>query len=317
MKKLVSIITPVFNEESGLAAYHERLSKTLDEVEKHYDVEIVITDNCSTDRTFELLTELAEKDKRIRVFRFSRNYGYQKSIFTGYSKARGDCVLELDCDLQDPPELLPEFLKHWEEGYQIVYGTRVKRQESFLITLCRRIFYRLLSTVSENDLPLDAGDFMLLDRKVVDNLISIRDHNIYLRGEIFSFGFKRIGVSYAREERVSGSSKFPINKLVSLAVDGFVSQSTLPLRLASYFGWTLALGSIVLTLIYLGLKLFGLVSVPGFTTTTVLILLSVSINAVFLGIIGEYLARLYKNTSSKPFVIIDASIDRPEKNTDA
>ena len=310
MRKTISIITPVFNEEKNVHHYYQRISNVIKKMDS-YNFEIIFTDNCSVDRTFELISELAENDSKIRAFKFSRNFGYQRSIFTGYVKSTGDCVIEFDCDLQDPPELLPAFVTAWENGNQIVYGQRVKRPEGFLITKMRGIYYRVLAKLSENDLPIDAGDFMLLDRKVVDHLTDIHDQNIYIRGEVFSFGFKRQAIPYERDERLFGDSKFPLKKLFSLAIDGFVSQSTLPLKLASYFGISIAVLTSILIIIYLGLRFAGVGVEAGFTTTTVLILLSISVNSIFLGIIGEYLSRLYSNTNNKPFVIIDKSIDEP------
>tara|TARA_B110000967_G_C18843753_1_gene540813 strand:- start:617 stop:1558 length:942 start_codon:yes stop_codon:yes gene_type:complete len=308
MKKIISIVTPVYNEEKNIQFYYDRITKTIDAIE-NYDFEIIFTDNCSSDSTFSLIKSLAENDVRIKAYKFSRNYGYQKSIFTGYSKSTGHCVIEFDCDLQDPPELLPRFIEEWEKGNSIVYGKRIKRPEGAIITKARKIFYRTLSAVSENELPIDAGDFMLLDRIVVNQLVSIKDHNIYIRGEVFSFGFKRSAIEYERDQRLHGDSKFPLRKLFSLAIDGFVSQSTLPLKLASYFGVTMAVTMTLLIVIYLLLHLMGFVSAAGFTTTTILILLSISVNAIFLGIIGEYLARLYSNTNNKPFVIIEDRVD--------
>jgi len=307
MKKTISIITPVYNEEKNIDFYYKRIKKVIDLI-GDYDFEIIFTDNCSSDNTFAMIEDLAQRDQRIKAYRFSRNYGYQRSIFTGYMKSSGDCVIEFDCDLQDPPELLPEFIKAWEAGNKIVYGKRIERPEGIVLTKAREMFYRILAKVSENDLPTDAGDFMLLDRMIVDQLVSIRDHHIYIRGEVFSLGFKRYAIPYKRDERLYGDSKFPLKKLLLLAVDGFISQSTLPLRLASCFGVILAIITALMIFIYLALHITGIINTEGFTTTTILILLSISVNAIFLGIIGEYLARLYANTNNKPFVIIEQRI---------
>ena len=307
MKK-ISIITPVYNEEENIQYYYDRVVKVIDEI-KNYDFEIIFTDNCSTDNTFSLLSSLSDKDRRIKVYKFIRNYGYQRSIFTGYSKASGDGVIEFDCDLQDPPEMLPEFIKAWEAGNKIVYGKRLKRKEGVVITSVRKLYYRLLSAVSDTDLPIDAGDFMFLDRVVVDQLKKVKDVHVYIRGEVFSLGFQRYAIDYKRDVRVYGESKFPISKLFSLAADGFVSQSILPLRFASFFGIGLATITFFLIVFYVVLNLTGVVRAEGFTTITVLILLSISINAIFLGIIGEYLARIYLNMQNKELTIIDKEID--------
>ncbi len=308
-KKLISIVTPVLNEEDNLDLYFERMNKVLAQL-LNYDFEFVFTDNASSDGTFQALEKRAQEDPRIRAFRFSRNFGYQASIYTGYSKAKGDAVIEYDCDLQDPPELLPEFIKKWEEGYQIVYGVRTQRQESAPIQALRKLFYRLLNAISENDLPKDAGDFMLLDRVIVDQLVQSEERNLYLRGMIFSYGFNQVGIPYSRQARSRGASKFPLVKMFSLAVDGIISQSIVPLRVASFAALGITLITIGLAAFYLGLRLFYNYNLPaGFTTTTLLILFSISINAFFLGVIGEYLARIYEAVRKKPLTIIERSTE--------
>jgi dolichol-phosphate mannosyltransferase len=294
------------------------MCEALEPLNDQYNFEFVITDNCSTDNTFSLLQELAASDRRVRVFRFSRNFGYQKSIWTGYSKARGDAAIEFDCDLQDPPELLRVFLKHWEEGNHIVYGIRKKRKEGVIVTWARQLYYRLINRISENYLPLDAGDFMLIDRVILDCLQELNDQNLYLRGTIFSYGYQQKGVPYERHARLHGISKFPIRKMFGLAIDGIISQSVLPLRVASYVGLLVAVIMTVLSGGYMFARFFGgFSSVPGFTTTTVLILLSISLNAIFLGVIGEYLSRIYVQIKHRPMTIIQNSIesDSPVKGS--
>ena len=313
-KKLVSIITPVLNEEDNVDFYYKKLCKTLDTLSDRYNFEIVITDNASTDKTFELFEKLAKKDKRIRIFKFSRNFGFQRSIYTGYSKAKGDCAIEFDCDLQDDPSLLPKFLEHWEQGNKIVYGIRDKRPEGKLINATRKIYYRLMHKISSYKLPVDAGDFMLIDRVILDQIKSTNDKNPYIRGMIFSMGFQQIGVPYSRDERLHGKTKFPITKLLSLAVDGIVSQSVLPLRIASYVGFITSTITVCLIMFYSLLRLFTDVNWPeGFTTTAVLILFSICLNAIFLGIIGEYLLRIYMQVQNLPITIIEKEVDNSNK----
>lgn len=308
-KPLISIVTPVYNEEDNLHDYYARMTKVLDSLSSEYDFEIVMTDNRSTDRSFAMIRELAHVDPRVRGFRFSRNYGYQRSIFTGYKFARGDAAMEFDCDLQDPPELLPLFLQKWKEGNEVVYGVRTKRAEGFMLNTARKIFYRLLRRLSHIDLPVDAGDFLLIDRKVLDQLASIYDPHIYIRGSIFEMGFRRIGIPYQREPRKKGQSKFPIRRLIELAIDGIVSQSTVPLRIAAWFGVAIAFSTLLVSLGYIVAKIFFRVDMPsGFTTTVVLILFSISVNAIFLGVIGEYLARMYAFLRARPITIIDERV---------
>ncbi len=309
-KKLISIITPVYNEEDNIIDYYNRMKKVTDELSNNYNFEFIITDNCSEDNSFELLKNIAQNDHRVKVYRFSKNFGYQRSIFTGYLQCKGDAAIEFDCDLQDPPELLSTFLEKWEQDYKIVYGVRKKRAEGKIVTTLRKCFYRLLNKISDNDLPVDAGDFMLLDRKVLNHLIRVEDNNLYIRGIVFGYGFKRIGVDYERNVRIRGASKFPFKKMLSLAVDGIISQSIIPLRLASYTGFLIALLTLLLSIFYILVKFFyGSSVISGFTTTTVLILWSMSLNAIFLGIIGEYLARMYKRTGASSAAIIEYSVE--------
>jgi len=313
-KKLISIVTPVYNEEENILLYYGELAKALKPLEDRYDFEIVLTDNGSTDKTFELIKKLAENDSRIRAFRFSRNFGYQRSIYTGFCQARGDAAIDFDCDLQDPPSLLPRFIQEWEKGARIVYGVREKRQEGKAITFMRRFFYRLINAISDEPLPYDAGDFMLLDREILKHLIAVKDQNPYLRGTIFGFGFKQVGIPYERDARRFGTSKFPFIKMLHLAIDGIVSQSSAPLRLASYTGIAVAALTLILSAGYIGAKLLWGVAIPsGFTTTTILILFSISMNGLFLGIIGEYLARIYSQVRQRPITIIEERIDRDIK----
>ncbi len=310
--KLISIITPVLNEADNLQQYYFRVSAVIDAIEadNKYRFEIIFTDNRSTDDTFAIIQELASKDRRIRAFRFSRNFGYQNSIFTGYRKARGDAAIELDCDLQDPPEMIASFISKWEEGFDIVYGIRQKRKEGLMITYFRTLFYRMINRLSEIELPHDAGDFMLVDRKIIAQLVQVQNVNLYIRGLVFSFGFEKIGIPYTREKRMLGASKFSYFKLVNFALDGIINMSTAPLRLASYLGILIASVTLLVSIVYIVLKLSGLVEWPsGFTTNIVVLLFGISINALFLGIIGEYLGRLVIQSRNLPRTIITDEIE--------
>ncbi|MEL6186675.1 MAG: glycosyltransferase family 2 protein [Myxococcota bacterium] len=309
-KKLISICVPVLNEEATLDKLYETLEPLLAQHADTYDFEIIFTDNHSTDRTFEKLQALAAKDSRIRVFRFSRNFGYQRSILTAYLKSRGDAVVQLDCDLQDPPELIFEFAKKWEEGYEVVYGVRRKREEAWWMEFTRKVFYRLANALSEDPLPVDAGDFRLVDRKIVRTLRQIQDSQPYLRGAISAMGFNQVGVPYDRRNREAGESKFSVRDLFGLAIDGILNHSTVPLRVATFIGLAVA----VMTLFGVGTFVVGRVAAgadwpAGFTTLVTLILGGLALNALFLGVIGEYLGRIYKQVKSSPLTVIEASID--------
>jgi glycosyltransferase involved in cell wall biosynthesis len=310
IKPLISIVVPVYNEELNIRPFCERIDPVLDQLAPRFRFELIFTDNHSTDRTFSLLQEAAASDPRIRVFRFSKNFGFQRSILTGYLQSRGAAAIQLDVDLQDPPELMATFLDQWEAGADVVYGIRIQRPEGFTINAFRQIFYRLIDTLSEEHLPVDAGDFRLISRRVMDLLCKYRDANPYLRGTIATLGFKQIGVPYSRDARTRGESKFPFSKLVSLALDGILNHSTVPLRFATYFGLATSVVTIVLMLSYAFVRLVMRAAWPaGFTTLAALILLSISINAMLLGIIGEYLGRMYRQVRETPVTIIESIID--------
>ena len=311
LKKKISIITPVLNEEENLPRYFTEVKSLIDALSQKYDFEIIFTDNASKDKTFEFLSKEASKDQRIKVLRLSKNFGYQKSILTGYQNSTGDAAIELDADLQDPPDLIREFLSVWEDGAKIVYGIRESRQEALHVTFLRKLFYKLIDRVSSNDLPHNAGDFMLLDRQIVEIIKDVNDNDLYLRGIVFSLGFKRYGIKYSRDSRKEGTSKFPIKKMFNLAFDGISSQSTVMLHLASYVGILLALLASLGCILIVVLKLTGFLSdwPRGFTSTTLLIVFSLSFNAIFLGIIGNYLGRIYLQLKKRPNTIVEKSIN--------
>ena len=308
-KKLVSVLIPAFNEEENVERAYETVRKVFDGL-PDYDFEIVFTDNHSTDRTFALLKGIAARDARVRVIRFARNYGYQRSVLVAYKAARGDCSVQIDCDLQDPPALIPELLKHWEQGHQVVYGVRRSLPDGPVTAFARKAFYRLMRSMSEDDLPIDAGEFRLVDRVILDELRNVDDTSPYVRGLISSMGFSQIGIEYDRQARVAGESKFPLRALIGLAVDGVLNHSLIPLRIASLTSLVVATITFVVIFIYLiGRLLFGQDWPTGFATTTVLLLMSIMLNAMFLGIIGEYLGRIYMQSKRRPVPIIEASLN--------
>jgi dolichol-phosphate mannosyltransferase len=252
-----------------------------------------------------MLSELAERDPRIRVIRFSRNFGYQKSIFTGYMAATGDAIIQLDCDMEDPPELCRTLIDGWQQGYDVVYGIRKGRQESWWRTLQRKLFYRIIDLISKDHLPHDAGDFRLIDRRVADVLAKYRDNSPYLRGTLAVIGFRQKGVEYCRDKRTAGESKFSFSANMALALDGIMNHSTLPLRMAGILGVILTLLVFLAGVGYFILKMVDPTLPVGFATQILLLLASIGINAIMLGIIGEYLGRLYREVKSGPISIID------------
>jgi dolichol-phosphate mannosyltransferase len=311
-RRMLSICVPVYNEEDNVVPFYERTLQVMDSLKDKYDFEILFTDNHSTDATFERLAELSARDPRVRVLRFSRNFGFQRSILTNYTNARGDAAIQLDVDLQDPPELIADFARYWEEGYKVVYGIRRSRpNESRWLHSARKLFYRLVDFLSEDELPHDAGDFRLIDRCVIEQLRLVSDQQPYLRGLIASMGFKQMGVVYDRAARERGSSKFNLWRLFGLALDGILHHSVVPLRIATVFGLVMSSIAVLGALYYFIGKLFFRADWPeGLASTTILILLSIGMNALLLGIIGEYIGRIYKNVKRMPITIIEANIDR-------
>jgi len=317
-RRLISICVPVFNEESNIEPLYAALLPIMEPLSERYDFELVFTDNHSSDRTFDVLERLAQRDVRVRAIRFSRNFGFQRSIATGYANARGDAAIQIDCDLQDPPSLIPEFVAKWEQGYKVVYGIRSSRRESWWMNIVRRMFYRIIDSLSEDELPLDAGDFRLIDRCVLDELQKYEDNQPYLRGTIAALGFDQIGVPYDRAERQRGESKFSFGELIGLALDGILNHSVVPLRIATY------LGLIISVLTFLGILGYGIGRLflsknwpPGFATIIVLILGSLSLNALFLGVIGEYLGRIYRQVKRRPLTIIERELNAIGANSEA
>jgi glycosyltransferase involved in cell wall biosynthesis len=310
---LISLVVPVFNEEDNVMPFYTDVRRVIDPLADEYEFEFVFTDNRSTDRTPDLLRDLARADPRVRAYRLSRNFGYQRSILTAYLKCRGDAAIQLDCDLQDPTDLIVQFLKHWREGYDVVYGTRVSRFESWRWSLARKVFYRLVDFLSEDPIPNDAGDFRLISRRVIEELRRIDDTRPYLRGTIATLGFNQLGIDYDRGARVRGSTKFSLYDNVMLALDGIVNQSVVPLRVATYVGISVSFLTLLAIFGYLvAYFTVGFRAPPGFTTITVLILGSLSINAMFLGILGEYLGRMYLQMKKKSLSIIDRELHNEE-----
>ncbi len=309
-KKLISVIIPVYNEEENIdRAYHA----IVDEFKKHTDLdyEIIFTDNASLDRSFEKLSQIASQDSRVKVLRFVRNFGFQRSILTGYRYAKGDAAIQIDCDLEDPPSVFSDFIRLWRAGHDVVIGIRSQRIEPLYMIYLRRLYYKILDRISDSTShKVDAGDFRLVDRSVLNHLHNINDAQPYVRGLISEFARNQIGVHYQRNKREYGKSKFPFRQLVRLASEGVYACSTTPLRMGTYLGTTIAVLTSVMMFIYLILRLFSHTTIPaGFTTTTILILFGISLNAVLLGIIGEYVGRIYTQLRSRPLVIISDALN--------
>ena len=308
-RKLITISIPVFNEEGNIDGLLRRIGAVA-EKNADYDFELLFTDNGSRDNTFAKLAVHASCDASIRILRFSRNFGFQRSILTNLLNSKGAAAILIDADLQDPPELVTDFLRHWERGYKVVYGIRRRRVENPLMQLARRAHYRLIQALSETDVPLGAGDFRLVDRIVIEDLRTYTDKTPYLRGIIASIGYPQIGIPYDRSDRVVGKTKFNLQDLIRLSFDGICSQSTKPLQYITLFGFITSIISLLLIVIYL-IEYFISDSrgARGFTTLVLLVLVSISINAIFIGLIGEYVGRIYNNVRGGPPTIIADRIE--------
>jgi len=267
-------------------------------------VEVILVNDGSRDASLELMRRFHEEDHRFKAIDFSRNFGHQVAITAGIDFAQGDAVILLDADLQDPPELLPQFLAKWEEGYQVVYAVRKSRKEHLFKRLAYLAFYRILQKVSNISIPLDSGDFCLMDRVVIDMLKSMRERNRFVRGLRSWTGFHQIGLEYEREERHSGDVKYTMPKLIKLALDGIFSFSYFPLQLASYTGFFVSIASFLGILVYLYRKLIIGGEPQGFPTLVILILFLGGVQLISLGVIGEYIGRVYDEVKQRPIYVI-------------
>jgi polyisoprenyl-phosphate glycosyltransferase len=312
-RKLISVLIPVFNEEGNIRRAYDAVRDVFEQMKDRYTFEIIFTDNHSTDNSSAIVSELAAADPRVRAVRFARNFGFQRSVLTAYRLASGDAAIQIDCDLQDPPTVFPRFLDLWEQGHDVVVGIRRFRQESKLLQWARRVYYRLLKRLSDDNLMLDSGDFRLIDRSVLDQLHLINDVAPYTRGLTSLLATKQIGVAYDRQARQAGVSKFPVGKLIALAVDGLITHSIFPLRLAAFIGLGISVLTCLASFFYIFSRLFFGINWPaGFATTTVLLLFGISLNAIFLGIIGEYVGRIYNQVRSRPTTVIEFSVNMPD-----
>ncbi|HEX7887922.1 MAG TPA: glycosyltransferase family 2 protein [Ramlibacter sp.] len=307
---LISIVVPVYNEEANVRRAYEAIRAEL-EPRDDLSFEIVFTDNHSTDRTFDLLREIAQADPRVKVIRFARNFGFNRSIMAGYRFARGDAAIQIDCDLEDPPQLFHDFIRLWREGHDVVVGVRARRQESPLRARARNAYYRFLDSISETPHQMNAGDFRLVDRSVLNQLALVDDAQPYMRGLISELARNQGAVPYERTARREfGESKFPARQLLKLALQGVFAHSTLPLKLATYIGLAVALLTATLSAVFLVGRLLHPERWPvGYATTTILILFGISLNGLFLGVIGEYIARIYDQVRTRPTVIVERAVN--------
>lgn len=299
----LSVIVPCYNEEEVIAHTHERLSRVLSEA--GYDYEIIYIDDGSKDRTALMLRDIAAQHSRARVIRLSRNFGHQIAVTAGLDYADGDAVVLIDADLQDPPEVIPQMVAKWREGYDVVYGVRSSREgESAFKLWTARTFYRLINSLSEVPLPLDAGDFRLLDRKAVLALRRMRERHRLLRAMTTWVGFRQLPLPYERHKRFAGTSKYPLRKMLGLALDGIVSFSVVPLRIVTLVGMIMFALSCLGIGYAIVMRLLTDNWAPGWTLLFISSLAIGGLQFIFLGIIGEYVGRIYGEAKERPLFFV-------------
>jgi dolichol-phosphate mannosyltransferase len=305
----ISLAVPVYNEEQVLPELLRRVRTVLNDIPGGPH-EIVFVDDGSSDRTFELLAAAAAEDSRIVAISLSRNFGHQSALSAALDNVSGDVVVVMDGDLQDPPEIIPRFIEEFKKGFDVVYAQRVGRKEGWLLRFCYYIFYRILALFSNIRLPVDAGDFALLSRNVLEQLRRIPEHHRYLRGLRTWVGFRQVGITVERSERFSGSSKYSFIKLLGLAFDGIFAFSIVPLRAATFIGISTIAGALMFVAYAVYVRLFFDQSPQGFTALIVAITFLAGVQLLFLGIIGEYLGRVYEETKGRPLYIIEKRVGR-------
>lgn len=299
----LSVVIPIYNEEGNIPLLYERLTKVLEAMQVSY--EFIFINDGSRDRSVELLRDLAQKDSHVKYIDFSRNFGHQIAVSAGLDHSRGEAVVIMDADLQDPPELLAEMYRKYKEGFEVVYARRRSRQgESWFKKITARAFYRLLSSLSSVDIPLDTGDFRIIDHKVVEALRKMPEKSKFLRGQISWIGFRQTFLEYDRQERHAGETNYPFRKMLSLALDGITGFSDVPLRFVTYFG-LITTGFAFLGTLYVLYSRFVLRDfVEGWASLMITVLFIGGVQMIAIGIIGEYLSRIHANVRNRPLYII-------------
>ena len=309
MKK-VSLVVPMYYEEKVVKECYKRLTEVFQKLE-NYEYEIIFINDGSKDKTLELLEEIATNNSKVKILSFARNFGHQAAVTAGLEYVSGDAIVIIDADLQDPPELIPEMLKLWEEGNQVIYGKRKTREgESAFKLLTAKMFYKMLNSLSDVDIPKDTGDFRLVDRQVVNVVNSLPEHNKFLRGLWSWVGFKQVPYEYERKERFAGETKYPLKKMLKLASDGIISFSTKPLKFVGALGLTsiaISVCIMIYALISFAFKLNNLT--PGWTSLMVAITFFAGVQLLSIWIMSGYIARIYDESKNRPQYIIEKKIN--------
>lgn len=301
-----SVIIPVYNEEEVLPELYKHLTIIMEQLGESY--EIIFVNDGSEDKSFEIMKEMNQKDNRVKIVNLSRNFGHQIAITAGLDYASGDAVMVMDADLQDPPEVLPSFIRKWKEGFDVVYAVRKRRKENIFKRISYKVFYRILRAISEVDIPLDSGDFSLLSRRVVDAIRLARESNRFVRGIRSWVGFRQVGIEYERAKRYSGDVKYTLPKLIRLGADGLVAFSSVPLRIITYLGFAISLLSFIYILYLIAIKLFTDVSPQGWASVMVAVFFLGGIQLTMLGIIGTYIGRIYNEVKRRPLYFVQETV---------
>ncbi len=299
----ISIVTPLYNEAENLKEFYKRIISTLEQVTEKY--EVIFVNDGSTDNTLQLASYIAQNDNRIKIIDLSRNFGKEIALTAGLDFSLGEAVIIIDADLQEPPELIAELVKKWQEGYDVVYAVRKKRgKEPLIKTVLAYLFYRIMKKISRTEIPADTGDYRLMSRQAVDALVKFREQHRFMKGLFSYIGFKQTGVPYKREQRHKGKSNINLIKLWNLAIDGITSFSFAPLQLASFTGFSIAVMSVIYAF-YMIIKtiLYGN-PVPGYPSLIVAVTFLGGIQLLSLGIIGEYVARIYMESKNRPLYFV-------------
>ena len=308
MPKTISYVLPVFNESAGIGEFYKELTKAVAK-NKRYNYEFVFINDGSRDDSLKKLRAFQKKDKRVKIVSFSRNFGHQLALTAGIDHARGDALIIMDTDLQDPPKVSLELVKAWEEGYDVVYAKRRSRIDGFLKKIAIHIYYRVQTRLANIDIPLDTGDFRLIDKKVADHLRALQEKHPYIRGLVSWLGFRQTAVEYDRQGRFAGETNYPFKKLVKLALDGVTGFSTMPLQLITRLGFLtsiLSVGGIVYVLVTR--IFFAELTLPGWAVTMIAILFMGGIQLITLGVMGTYIGRIYSEVQNRPRYVVSEFI---------
>lgn len=298
-----SVVVPAFNEQEVLEETYRRLTEVMEQTNESY--EIIFINDGSRDRTYEIAEAICQRDSHIKLINFSRNFGHQIAVTAGMEYSSGQAIVIIDADLQDPPHIILEMIKKWKEGYDVVYGQRLKREgETFFKKFTAKCFYRILNKMTSMQIPVDTGDFRLIDRKVCDVMNSIHEKNRYVRGLVTWVGFKQTAVEYKRESRFAGETKYPLKKMIKLATDAILSFSYKPLRLAGLVGGTLSVCSFIYLIVVIIQKLFTDTTQPGWASLFAIILFFNGVSLILHSITGEYVGRIYEETKNRPLYIV-------------